>query len=326
VSLPRATSAAFALVLLLGVACSGGNDDDSPSPQPSGTTQGTFAADTGSSDLYVGAPQRYQIGVFSSSEGSGVSLLSGGSVTLRFSFLGGSGSPSLGPPVTADYLPAPTLPDPEGPPELRPPSKARGVYQAEDVTFDQAGPWQVELRADISGEGPVTLVDAFDVSEEPALPAPGDQALRTENLTIHSRGVPPTAVDSAASPDGEIPQPELHSHTIAEGIEAGTPVLALFSTPVYCQSQMCGPSTDGLDQIAKAHPDAATYVHVEIYRKYDPVNPVLNQAAADWLLRNNNLTEPWLFLIGPDGTIVDRWAPLFDPAEVQAELLDLQTA
>ena len=38
------------------------------------------------------------------------------------------------------------------------------------------------------------------------------------------------------------------------------------------------------------------------------------------LYRNGDLTEPWLFLIGADGTIIDRWTPLFDEAEVRAEL------
>ena len=33
--------------------------------------------------------------------------------------------------------------------------------------------------------------------------------------------------------------------------------------------------------------------------------------------RNGDLTEPWLFLIGSDGTILDRWCPLFDPARSQ---------
>ena len=49
----------------------------------------------------------------------------------------------------------------------------------------------------------------------------------------------------------------------------------------------------------------------------------MNRAAADWLLRDDDLTEPWLFLIGADGTIVDRWGPLFDPAQVRDALASL---
>jgi glutathione peroxidase-family protein len=33
-----------------------------------------------------------------------------------------------------------------------------------------------------------------------------------------------------------------------------------------------------------------------------------------------NLTEPWLFLIGADGRIVDRWSSMWSEREVQTEL------
>ena len=49
----------------------------------------------------------------------------------------------------------------------------------------------------------------------------------------------------------------------------------------------------------------------------------MNKAAGQWLLRDGDITEPWLFLIGPDGTIVDRWGPLFDPREVRAQLVEV---
>jgi hypothetical protein len=60
------------------------------------------------------------------------------------------------------------------------------------------------------------------------------------------------------------------------------------------------------------------FIHVEIWRDFN--KNVINQAAADWLLRGNDLTEPWVFLIGADGTILDRWATLFREDEVAAEL------
>jgi hypothetical protein len=41
----------------------------------------------------------------------------------------------------------------------------------------------------------------------------------------------------------------------------------------------------------------------------------------DWLqMPNGDLTEPWLFLIGADGTIADRWSSMWSEAEVQTEL------
>ena len=33
---------------------------------------------------------------------------------------------------------------------------------------------------------------------------------------------------------------------------------------------------------------------------------MLTKAAAEWLLRNNDLNEPWVFVIGADGRIAAR--------------------
>ena len=82
------------------------------------------------------------------------------------------------------------------------PNDARGVYQGEDIRFDQAGVWTATIDADIDTLGPVTLESNFAVQDEPALPAPGQEALKTENLTLDSKGVKPVSIDSRAQ-DGE---------------------------------------------------------------------------------------------------------------------------
>ena len=92
----------------------------------------------------------------------------------------------------------------------------------------------------------------------------------------------------------------------------------LFATPVYCQSLFCGPTLDAVQALAADHQGQAEFIHVEIWKDYD--KSIVNEAAADWLLRDGDLTEPWLYLIGGDGTILDRWGPLFDPEEVAAAL------
>jgi hypothetical protein len=264
-----------------------------------------------SPDLYAGSPQRVQIGVFGSSD-KGIELLTGGQIPLTLVSADG-GDPIAG---TATYVPAPGTPSAKEP-SLTSPSDARGVYQLEDVTFPAAGQWQAQLSFTAGGQ-PIDLTDTFMVAEEPAIPAPGDQALSTDNLTMASKDAPPQAIDSRAQDGARVPDPELHQATIAEAIAAGRPALVLFGTPLYCTSQFCGPTTDALQQLAKTGPSNADYIHIEIWNDFQ--KNAVNEAAADWLLRNGDLTEPWLFLIGPDGTIVDRWAPLFDPAEVLKEL------
>jgi hypothetical protein len=291
-----------AVAALLLAACS----SDS-SAQPPSTN---FALQVASSDLYVDAPQRVQLGVYGSTD-QGVLLLTGGTISLTLTAADG-GDPITG---TANYVAAPGTPTAPAP-SLTAPSDARGVYQLEDVRFPTAGLWQAQLTFTV-GDEPVDLTTQFPVADTPALPAPSDAALRTDNLTMHDKG-DPQAIDSRAQDGAPVPDPELHRDTIAGAVAAGRAALVLFATPVYCASQFCGPSADELQHLAAIGPKNADYIHVEIWKDYQ--GSVVNKAAADWLLRHGDITEPWLYLIGTDGTIVDRWAPLFDPKEVLAEL------
>jgi hypothetical protein len=164
----------------------------------------------------------------------------------------------------------------------------------------------------------MSLEAAFTVYDEHRIPAPGDEALATENLTIDSKA-PAAAIDSRAAGGAKVPDPELHSVTIAETLRSGRPALVQFATPVYCQSEFCGPTVEAQEELAAEYGDVAEFIHVEIWRDYE--QSVVNEAAAEWLqLPEGNLTEPWLYLIDADGTIVERWGPLFDLDDVRASL------
>ena len=252
-------------------------------------------------------------------------FVSGGTVTMRFSsLLEGS---DTGPVTVATGR---FLHVDEGhrpPPErltIGPASIGRGVYAADPVTFDRAGPWQVEVEADV-GEGDTrTATAAFQVLAEPRVPAPGDKAPRTENLTLDSKDAPLVAVDSRAEAAGGIPDPELHQTTIAEAIDAGRPALVVFATPVYCVSRFCGPITDMVAGLAGKYGDRAAFIHVEIWRDFQ--NKVVNRGAAEWVLRGDDLTEPWIFLIGADGRIVARWDNVARREEIEPFLRELSAA
>src|SRR4029077_5297785 len=223
--------------------------------------------------------QRVQVGVFSQTANC-IQLLTGGSIPL--SLATADCRPSI--QGNAHYVTAPAsavAPDPT----LTSPSKGRGVYQLEHVTFPSAGVWTASLSFTSSGQ-PQTLTAQFGVSDKPALPAPGQKALDTTNLTMADTNVNPESIDSRAQDGARVPDPELHQDTISGALAAHRPILALFSTPVYCMSQFCGPSTDALEQIARTGPTDAAYIHIEIYKDY--AKHEVNTAAKQWLLRNGN--------------------------------------
>ena len=286
-------------------------------PPPTGPTGPPVNALMASSDLYVGAPQRISFGLVLNDQ----RVVSFGSVDVSFVYRGsGDDEPQPGPTAVAVYLPTPGTTDGPGGPSVTLPSEARGVYQAEDVTFDRAGVWEARVTADVDGLGAVRTAAGFVVLDDPQYPAPGEEALRTQNLTIHSDDAPLGAIDSRAANGGRIPDPELHETTIADALRRGVPALVVFSTPVYCPSRFCGPVTEVVEDLARRYEDRAEFIHVEIWRDHTGENRVINQAAADWLFREGNLTEPWLYLIGADGVIVDRWATLWREEQVAAAL------
>jgi hypothetical protein len=297
---------ALVVVGVVGAACT----EEGPRPNP---PRGLVAS-VASYDLAAGVDTRFIVGLLTEQN----LFVSGGSVDLRFSFLGetqAEGEPQPYRDARANFLPLPLeMAEPPARVTVGPASHGRGVYAVEHIEFDRPGFWEVEVTAKLAS-GPDTATAAFQVHPEPLVPAIGEKAPRTENLTVKS-DAPPAAVDSRAETGGKIPDPELHRTTIADALAAGRPVLAIFSTPVYCVSQFCGPVTDMVSQLQRDYEDVAEFVHVEVWHDFQEGE--VNQAAADWLLTpDGDLTEPWVFLIGEDGRIVARWDNVATRQEIE---------
>lgn len=292
----RRAGTAVALLVVL-AACGGSSGSDKASPDD-------LAVAVASYDLAAGRPTRFIVGLLTVDQ----RLLGFGNVDLRFSFVGtkeGANPSAPGPVTRASYLPIPgsetPSPAPETPQIVRS-SDTRGVYAAL-TTFDRPGFWEVEASATLDGKVRKGK-GAFAVNPKNTVPGVGDQALATQTLTLTTPDTPKVAVDSRGG-SGDIPDPDLHRSTIAAALAAKRPIVAVFATPVYCTSRFCGPITDLVDELAHQYADRATFVHVEIWRDFQSMT--LNKSAADWLERDGELNEPWVFLIGADGRIVARY-------------------
>lgn len=307
--LRRLAAAGAALVLL--VACSSGGGKPSAKE---------LVVQVASYDLATGPPARFIVGLITSDQ----RLVGFGTVDLRFSYVGtkenASNPTPFGPPITASYLPihGSVVPDPApATPQVVAASDSRGLYAAQ-TGFDKAGFWEVQATATVDGKAR-TGKAAFAVNPTHSIPAPGDQALATETLTLTTPDVPRAAIDSRAG-SGDIPDPDLHRTTIAAALAAKRPVVVVFATPVYCTSRFCGPITDLVDELAHQYGDRADFVHVEIWRDF--LAKTINKSAADWIYRNDDLNEPWVFVIGADGRISAR----FDNVVTRGELEPLLKA
>ena len=301
----RLAAAGALLLVLVGCTSSGGGG---------GASADDLAVQVASFDLATGRPTRFIVGVITVDQ----RLLGYGDVDMRFSYVGtkeNATNPSpFGPPVKGSYLPihGSDVPSPQpATPQFVAASNTRGVYGAQ-TSFDKAGFWEVEVTATVDGKEQKGKA-AFPVNEAHTVPAPGDPALATETLTLTTPDVPRPAIDSRAG-NGEIPDPDLHRTTIAAALAAKRPIVAVFATPVYCTSRFCGPVTDLIDELARQYGDRADFVHVEIWREFQ--SKTVNKSAADWVLRNDQINEPWVFVIGADGRISAR----FDNVVTRGEL------
>ena len=99
-------------------------------------------------------------------------------------------------------------------------------------------------RGELSDGTPFSADAALEAVATPAVLSVGDPAPHSDNAVAGAAGVPPAAIDSRAASGEPIPDPELHTTSIADALDAGHPALVVFSTPVYCVSQFCGPVTD----------------------------------------------------------------------------------
>jgi hypothetical protein len=262
--------------LLLGVsvllaACGGGAASDQP------TAGGSLEAQIVSTEVLVGPKVRFPVGILEHN-----TPVKDAHVHIRSFFLGNGSQETRGEsdaPFRGDGL------------------QGAGAYVAH-FDFDKAGSWGAEITAarPTGAHGVIRL--SFNVLAQSVVPAPGQPAPRSHNPT--AADVPDASyIDSGNPPD------DMHQVSIADAIAKHQKSLVVFASPAFCTSRICGPEVQVVQSLEASYRDRLTFIHVEIYTNYkpDPAKKQLAQTVIDWRLQ----TEPWIFLIGADGTIRDRF-------------------
>src|SRR3546814_6562169 len=105
--------------------------------------------------------------------------------------------------------------------------------------------------------------------------------------------------------------------TVADAVATGRPTMVVVSTPVFCVSRFCGPITDSVQELAATYADRANFVHIEVWRDFEQNK--LNRGAAEWIYPDEeaNPSEPWVFLIDGEGTIVQRWETVVNAGDLE---------
>jgi len=318
VRLPARVVAVTVMLAVLAAGCGDSGGGGSAAPTSSGAEG--IVTKVASFDLTAGRPQRFLVGLV---RADNERLVGFGTIQLAFAFSGTKDRPLAsarpGPSAPARFLPIPgEKADPSTPgPSFVEASTANGVYSAEPVTFSEPGFWQVDVTARIAGKD-YRAEGRFEVLAKSPVPAVGDPAPRTENPLAGQAGVNPRSIDSRADATAPVPDPELHSTTIAQALDARRPMVVVVSTPTFCQSRFCGPITEAVSALAKRYGDRMAFVHLEVWRDYEKNE--LNPAAQEWIDadRDGEGNEPWTFVIGSDGLVKYRFDNVASDDELES--------
>jgi hypothetical protein len=227
------------------------------------------------------------------------------------------------------------------------------VYLAKDQTSKPLGPFAAdwfpftgyEKTADTSPKSPIGGIYSLEVD----LPSPGNwylaavaqngaqQAVGVSVVPVTGKklpnavGSPATPVDTpVATTEAKLKQictrqPPCHMHAISitDALKNGKPTVIVFSTPLLCESQLCGPVTDEQILVSQKYAGKGNFIHVEEFlpgRQLKPPAPTLENQAPGfkaWHLQS----EPWIFVVGRTGRISARLGPGPVVAEqIEAEL------
>jgi hypothetical protein len=193
-------------------------------------------------------------------------------------------------PFEATYVPI------EGPGITLAPEDIKGVFVAH-VKLPQAGGYFMAAKYTIDGKES-TASGSLNVLETQTSPAVGAEALPSDTPTIKSTGGDLDALTTADPPDRSLLQ-----YSIADSLKAKKPFIAVFATPKYCESRLCGPTVKIVQAVqTELKGTPMRFIHVEIYRDNDP-----SSGPNPWVQQWGLPSEPWVFVVGADGKIRSKF-------------------
>ena len=202
------------------------------------------------------------------------------------------------------------------------PYGVRGSYAA-PVEFPAPGDYRLTVMpvgGEVSGEA---VIDVSVLADSP-IPSVGESAPASETKTLDDPAEI-TSLTTAYKPDDE-----LYRMSISDAIESGRPSVVVFATPAFCTSPTCGPQVDTVSELRVEHPDAANYIHVELYANPEEIQGDLSRAelvpaADEWGFTQipGWTNESWVFVLDGDGVVRQRFEGFATLMELEAALAEV---
>jgi hypothetical protein len=179
------------------------------------------------------------------------------------------------------------------------------------LELDKAGTYWV--LAEPVGGRKIQAVGNVVVKSKTAAPDVGATAFPSKTPTLANATL--KQLTTSTKPD-----PELYRSSVADAVAAKKPFVFVLATPKYCTSRTCGPVVDVVSAVRRKHANSGIrFIHAEIYKDNDPTKGE-NTWVREWKLPS----EPWIFLVGADGKIKDRFEGTVSVAELNAAVDKLE--
>ena len=177
----------------------------------------------------------------------------------------------------------------------------------------RAGLWGLGAEITKADGKVVTSQFTIQVVDEIDSPKPGDAPPASRNRTLATE---PDIHKLSSAID---PEPALHQMTVADALGSGKPTVVVIATPGFCASRLCAPVVDSVAAVYKTQPDAANYIHLEVYKSFNPLVPA--DEMGEWRLTS----EPWIFILDKTGKVAVRLGGPVSARELTEALTPLIT-
>ncbi|MGH2715048.1 MAG: hypothetical protein ACRDM7_14390 [Thermoleophilaceae bacterium] len=177
-----------------------------------------------------------------------------------------------------------------------------------DLPLPRPGKYEVLGMALLDGRlvAAVSARPTITVRSEDLVPRVGERPPRIHTLTEADVGGDLEQIDTRVPPSSQ------HESDFAD-VVGKEPVVLTFATPRLCQSRVCGPVVDVVEQVKADYEDEAEFIHMEVYNGNEIRKGYRPQLEAFRLP-----TEPWVFTISSGGRIAARLEGAFSAQELEA--------
>ena len=196
---------------------------------------------------------------------------------------------------------------------------SRAFYVA-TPELSRPGPWGAAVTVRDPATGTTTGAKLqFSVSAGGSGPRVGDPAPSVRTRTLADAGGDVRQVSSDPNPN-----PAFYETSLDAALAAKEPFVLAFITPAFCRSAQCGPTMEVVKAAVKEAPIRVVAVEpYELVYQDGRLQPVLKDGSFVPVEAANVYgipTEPWLFVVGADGTIASSFEAVVGEQELASAI------